>query len=371
MKLVRPATFCASVLALTVVVPLFAQIPFSPAVMYTLPGATSTGNIGDFNGDWIPDLITATRSNRTLAVFPGKGDGTFQSAIAQQMESNADAMAIGDVNGDGKLDAIVVGAIPTNAHMSVYLGQGNGSFNAAVTYATDPYPSAVALGDFNGDGKLDAAVGHGGAGNVRVYPNQGRGTFGTPVVFQVGPAWDLATADMNTDGKLDLILGQTSSPTVILGKGDGTFNPPIYKPIGYAVQSVGIADYNRDGKLDVVSACSAASRADILFGNGDGSLSAPQQLTTPMSTFAARAGDMNQDGKQDVVLTSAGTALTILHGRGDGTFDPYQQITLFGAEALIVADLNHDLRPDIASFEYNSNRLAVLLGMIPTTVTKK
>ena len=370
MKVVaRPAVACAAATALATVllaVPVLAQIVFQPVVTYPTPGSTFDAEMGDFTGDWIPDLITATRNNRTLAVFPGKGDGTFGAAISKQMPNDSRALTAGDVNGDGKLDAVVV---TFDANMLVYLGAGNGTFGDPAIYPTERVPQAVVLGDFSGDGKLDAAVGHGGSTNIRVYPNQGNGTFGAPAVFLVGPAFDLATADMNSDGKLDLIVGQDSSPTVVLGRGDGSFNPPIYKPIGYWVQSVAIADYNRDGRLDVVSACGASNKVDILLGNGDGSLGNPQAVPTPMSTVTARAGDLNQDGRQDIVVTSAGTALTVLHGRGDGTFDPFQQITLFPADGMVLADLNHDLRLDVASFDSNNAQIGVLLAVLPTSST--
>ena len=158
------------------------------------------------------------------------------------------SVATGDFNGDGKLDLVVANNVST---VSVFLGNGDGTFQPAVNYAAGSSPKAVAVGDFNGDGKLDLAVANAFSNNVSILFGNGDGTFQPAVNYSVPccPS-SVALGDFNGDGKLDLVV-TTNSASVLLGNGDGTFQPALNYAAGSSPATVAVGDFNGDGKLDL------------------------------------------------------------------------------------------------------------------------
>lgn len=214
--------------------------------------------VADFNGDGKPDVLE--QGTGTLLVLLGNGDGTFQAPISTDSGADLTGIAAGDLNGDGKAD--VVGVF--NGSMLVYLSKGDGTFAAGVPYSlgTTSTPSApITLADFNGDKKTDAVVsveGSNGPGPEIVFLGNGDGTFQTALTSPgVDGPESVVAGDFNGDGKLDLAISFSGTPTsvppgvsVLLGNGDGTFQAPtIVIPTD---GSLAVADLNGDGKLDLV-----------------------------------------------------------------------------------------------------------------------
>ena len=207
--------------------------------------------VADFNGDGNLDLATADSDNNYTMVFPGNGDGTFARAVITSGFSNY-PVAAGDFNGDGKLDLIY---FSTNAVLWLTLGNGDGTFQAPISINTglSYYFAPILVADFNGDGVLDlllsGLVGAGAYGNSLML-GVGDGSFRPPAVFNTSEIVFTAAADLNNDGKLDL-LGYFANSYIAyqLGNGDGTFQPADFisrvKP--YVPT---IADFNNDGRLD-------------------------------------------------------------------------------------------------------------------------
>src|SRR6266852_2860168 len=167
--------------------------------------------IGDFNGDGKLDLAVANSSSRsnTVSVLLGNGDGSFQPQTTFATGSTPTSVAIGDFNGDGKLDLAVANA--NSANVSVLLGNGDGSFQAQTTFATGFIPESVAIGDFNGDGKLDLAVANGGDNNVSVLLGNGDGSFQAQTTFATGTnPQSVAIGDFNGDGERDLAVANNA-----------------------------------------------------------------------------------------------------------------------------------------------------------------
>jgi uncharacterized repeat protein (TIGR01451 family) len=341
-----------------------------PATSYKVePGPNWIGS-GDFNGDGKADLVTAdSNSGGGVSVLLGNGDGTFRQSVSYPAGTgNFTSGVVGDFNGDGKTDVIVAGT-------GIYLlrGNGDGTFQAAVLLSpTANYSYGIWAGaDVNGDGKLDLVGGVGST--IIIFMGNGDGTFQAPMTVPFnGPSFSSgAVADMNVDGKPDLILFNTSyngGATVLLGNGDGTFQSPVTGPASPSYPSAfTIADFNGDGKPDV--AITYWSGIALQLGNGDGTLQASVVSNlggTPGSL--AFAGDFNGDGKRDVLYSSyVSNSFNLSFGNGDGTFQPatYPGVS-FSTDSnpggLVQGDFNGDGRPDFAVSNYGTGTVNVFLS---------
>ena len=291
----------------------------------------------DFDGDGHLDLLLDSYSastGTTITILYGNGDGSFGRSFGFTNPKVAYAVTTGDFNGDGKPD-IAMTAVqvdpttgdvfpPFNNDVDVYLNRGDGTFGAPLVVpnvGTDP--RGLAAGDFNGDGKLDLVVAnlHYGNGDpsdpmtvastIDVLMGKGDGTFQAPVTY-AGEGTFVAVGDFNGDGKPDFatinrVAG--SSVSVYLNKGNGTFLPAVVSPAGLQVDSFATADFNGDGKLDVVVPTVYGDA--LLLGNGDGTFKAPTYLAIGDERVGT-VGDFNGDGKPDIVSVADNTDLSLL-----------------------------------------------------------
>ena len=200
------------------------------------------------------------------------------------------------------------------------MGNGDGTFQAARTFTAGKTIWSVAVGDFNGDGKLDLAVPDGGSNTVSVLLGNGDGTFQAPRSFPVGTGpVSVAVGDFNGDRVQDLAVVNYFDFTVsvLFGNGDGTFRAGGTFAASDYPWSVAVADFNGDGALDLVTANLGSTTVSVLPGNGDGTFQATQNFGAGFGPVFVAVADVNGDGKPDLVVPSYyGRAISVLLGNG-------------------------------------------------------
>jgi len=335
------------------------------------PYAVATG---DFNNDGILDLAVANVSSTTVSILLGNGDGTFQTQAEYQGGYDPIAVGVGDFNHDGNLDlAVVNNGNKSNGQpgtVTILLGNGDGTFTTGQTFDTGDGPNCVAIGDFNGDGKLDLAlsdynVSYGNS--VAVLLGNGDGTFRTYATYETGSAPEfVVTADVNGDGILDLITANEVSETVsvLLGKGDGTFQPHVDYGVGKAPLALAVGDLSGDGKPDLAVVNLSSDSVSVLLGNGDGTFQAHVDYPTDMYPVSVAIADFNGDNHQDLAVAnqnSSGT-VSIFPGKGNGTFGARKDYSA-GSEpqGMTVGDFKGNGRLDISIVDVFSTEVGVLL----------
>jgi hypothetical protein len=404
---------------------------FGPPTVYPAGGADYGVVVGDFNGDGIPDVaVTATGAyDDDVRLFLGNGDGTFRAGQSPSTGTGPYGIAAADLTRNGHLDLVTANHFVDT--VSVLVGDGTGAFRAAPDYRTDVQASAVATADFNGDGHPDLAVANWGNGQVTtestvsILLNNGDGTFQAKQDYPVGSRlypepMGIAVGDFNGDGIPDLATADYGSGevSILLGNGDGTFQPARNIPVGGGLTAIAVADFNGDGRADIAVTSLYNHNVSILLGNGDGTFQPPQPVPVadnpkyltvgefdgdgvldlavlsfdpyPNGTVTLLLGngdgtfrqgahfqaggivrsitssDLTGDGRQDLVvgnmLTSTTGDLVIFFGNGDGTFQAPRTLDLGAIPAAVVAtDLNGDAIPDLA-VATDSNNVAVLAG---------
>ena len=349
-----------------------------PSVAGLMASATT---VGDFNGDGKPDFAVSDATNHAVQIFLGNGDGTFKTEASYAVGMGAYSLDSSDLNNDGKLDLIVVNK--KDSTVSVLLGNGDGTFQGQTSYAIASMPSQVAVGDFNGDGNLDlvGAV----ASGISILFGNGDGTFQPEVTYPIEDVdyyelgalvpvdpKSLAVGDFNGDGKLDLATANSgiyeetyydATVSILLGNGDGTFQAAQFYTTGDESTSVAIGDFNGDGKLDLAVTVGASDVLDelngvvsILIGIGDGTFQPPvPYVLTGYFPDSIHVSDFNRDGNADLAVSNAiddfGTQdlAYVLMGNGDGTFQPPK-----GFNPSSTAN-GADVSPDLAVGDFNGD----------------
>lgn len=280
----------------------------SPA-NYPTGGLPNSVALGDLNGDKYADMVVANLADDTVSIYLNNGDKTFGTATTLAAGARPIALALGDLNNDDNEDIVVADFISNQ--IAVLLGNGDGSFQPATFTNVGTNPKALALGDINGDQNLDAVVANQGGSSISVLLGDGLGGFSSTstILLSASPtSIALSNVDQDLGQTLDIVTANPSGSTVsvLLGNGDGTFNPAIDFPAGNTPQSLAVGDI--DGILgpDIVVAnqVNGFNNVSLLLNNGNGTFGSRIAYQAGfLPTFVA-LGDVDGNGSLDAVIAN-------------------------------------------------------------------
>jgi hypothetical protein len=378
---------------------------FGAQVTYAVGRVPSSVIGADFNGDGKPDLVVSNTSSNIVSVLLGQNTDAVTAiassfASGSQLRSGASitftlsteapvvvtgspqltlsngAAAIysgADIDGHPQFTYVVAGGDDTSdlavtgidLNGGALAAPGQTNFAAAAHYATGSGPYSVTNADVNGDGKTDLVTVDLDANTVSVLLGNGDGSFQSKIDFATASTPIGATvADVNRDGRPDiLVAGASHTISILLGNGDGSFQPKQVYTASDNSRVITVADLNADGKPDMVFANINNNTVGIALGNGDGTFQAEHDFATHQSPDAVSVADLNGDGKGDLIVVNQDNGFSVLLGNGDGTFLAKQDYTTGAAPlGLITADFNGDGKIDVAVVNANGNTVSVSLG---------
>ncbi|HEV3468832.1 MAG TPA: FG-GAP-like repeat-containing protein, partial [Pyrinomonadaceae bacterium] len=352
---------------------------FGQAASFAVGGEPHGLAAADFNGDGRIDLATSSHAGVTseIVILSNDGAGGFSVTGRVGVSSGPNDLVAADFNGDGKVD--LAASMQGADAVALLRGSGTGSFAAPVNFPVGDFPVDLLTADFNRDGRPDIATANIVSKDITVRLNNGLGGFSRMRTERISSTaapvpGSLAAADFNGDGRLDLVVGSgspvngdlNSGVAVLFGNGAGDFTEHDFTLMpGFAEVAVG--DFNRDEKADVVVVQRAFGRVSVLLGTGTGDFAAPVSFAAQFGPADPAVADFNGDFNPDIVLVAFNRAtgasgVLVFYGNGAGAFSegthfPFGQ----GLGRPVAADLNGDGRPDIATPKFTGGTVSVLL----------
>ena len=335
----------------------------------------------DVNGDGKLDLISANSGNgsgHTLTVLTNSGNGIFGvnsifgSNATYTVGSNPESVVAADVNNDGKIDLISAnfGSGIGNT-LTVLTNNGSGIFGSNATYTVGEGPQSVIAADINGDGKIDLVTANYNNASLTVLTNNGSGIFGSNATYTANfEPVSVVAADINNDGKLDLITANLANATmtVLTNSGNGVFGSNATYTLPSSpfpgLECVVAADVNCDGKVDLIVADGVASTLTVLTNNGKGVFGSNATYKVGDEPKSVIAADVNGDGKVDLISASQGDAtLMVLTNNGYGIFGSNATYVVGGEPiSVVAADVNNDGKVDLICANYLDGTLTALIA---------
>jgi type II secretory pathway component GspD/PulD (secretin) len=365
----------------------------NPILNYPAGNAPSFIATASLRGNGVYDLIVANSADNTVSVLLGNGDGTFTTQVTYPTGTDPVAIATGQfnngstaVNFDNFRDLAVANKGANT--VSILLGNGDGTFQPKTDIATGNAPVSVIAANFhdrNGvSGAVDLAVANEGDNTISIFQGNGDGTFKAPTLIKLPAGFrpaSLAAADLNSDGHIDLVVADEGNNTfsVLLGNGDGTFQPRTDYPTGNDPVYVAFGDFNGNGALDIAVANNGAPTSANTGNTVSIYYNQINNENVPTGTFAAgttrdfaagngptsiAVADYNLDGLADLVVSDqTDNAISVILNLGGGEFAGNVELPVGTAPvSLVTADFNADGRPDIATANNGSANATVILN---------
>jgi hypothetical protein len=371
-------------------------IGFGPQQAFLAGRGTDSVAVADFNSDGKPDIATANSSDNTVSVLlnttaTGAGIPNFARQQTFATGSSPNSVVAGDLNGDGRPDVIV--ASPVENTVSLLLnttspGDTTVHFADQQTFATGIDPTSVALGDFNNDGKPDLAIANFGSNTVSVFLNTtpagaGSLSFAPMQSFAAGyEPYYLAVADFNDDGKPDVVVSNANSRTITVllnatapGASTASLAAPQTLFVDTLPQSVAVGDFNGDSKPDIVYLNMDSNGFSVLLnttapGAGTVSFAAPQSFAGGTNPRGVTVADFNGDGIPDLAI---GVSIFLNKTAAGASTPNFASPSQFGSTypaSLAIGDFNSDGKADVVTADIDFNAVSVLLNTcVPSTFT--
>jgi hypothetical protein len=335
----------------------------------------------DLDGDGDNDMAVATYRRSPdyagyVSVFLNNGDGTYQDSINYSTEPETYSVFAADLDGDGDQDLATANSLEPPDNVSILLNNGDGTFQETINYTAGTRPNSIYAADFDNDGDNDLALTNSVSNDVSILFNNGNATFQGAINYgNVGEPKSVLSADLNNDNFYDLAVADGDGISILLGNGDGTFQQPVHFDAGSQpnswCNSVFIADLNGDDFQDLVAGHVMSNEISILFNNGNGSFQDAVNYEAGENVYSVFATDIDADGDFDVLAANNGSCNVMLFlNDGYGMLDrqlsygvPNPPVSVFAA------DLDGDGDSDLAVTNslYSDRHLSILKNLSNTT----
>ena len=340
-------------------------------VSFFLP-ATSA----DLDNDTLVDLITVDGSD-SFGVFLNDGTGLFATGTAVKVGDGVrtSSAAAGDLNNDGSVDVVILDDFSNTVY--VLLGNGDGTFAAATSYAVGAGAYDVKLADLNGDLILDIVTANASTSStVSLLYNNGDGTFGTAVDYSATATGltsylHVYAGDLNNDGRLDIVTSSTSAVAVLIQQSNGTFAAPVVYAHANLSAEAALGDFNSDGFLDIASVDTSTRQVQFWLNQGDGTFAVGTPVALPAFSLGTDrtqmiATDFDRDGSTDLIIGNKnGDDVYLVPGNGDGTFSAVTTIpvtTTISYDHVFFMDVDNDGREDLTFVDGAATQIVTMFG---------
>ncbi|CAF1311483.1 unnamed protein product [Adineta steineri] len=332
--------------------------------------------VDDFNSDNISDVAVSNKNSDNIGILYGYGNGTFASTALYPTGDGTSPQAIrsGDFNNDAAIDIAVVS--PGNNYVLVLYGLGDGRFLLGPSYSTGTKsgPISLAVGDFDGNGRLDISTANYLMDNIGVHISYGNEIFGSESTFSTGTdssPISVAVSDFNNDGQTDVVVANygTNNIGILMGFGNGSLAKIVTYSTGDGSGPVAVAvgDLNQDNKSDIIVANSQSDNIYLFFGLGNGTFSPITIYSTGLGSgpYAITVADLDNDQIFDIIVIAAKiNSVLVLQGYGNGTFGNQTSYVMgynYDPYAVAIGDFNGDHWLDIAVANYGGDDIEILL----------